>query len=317
MVSYRSDDHVVHTRFRDLPKFLSPGDVLVINTSGTLNAALHATRADGMALELHLSTHLPGDVWVVELRRPTERGTVPFNQAGDGEVVTLPGGGQATLQAPLAESANRLWIASLHLPSPLDDYLARYGFPIHYGYVRENWPLSYYQTAYVTEPGSAEMPSAGRPFTPELITRLVARGVQIVPLILHTGVSSLESHEAPYDEYYAVPSETADAVNSARAGGKRVIAVGTTVVRALETVTDMEGVTWRGEGWTRLVVTPRRGIRAVNGLLTGLHEPRSSHLSMLEALVGRAHLEITYASALREHYLWHEFGDVHLILPFA
>jgi S-adenosylmethionine:tRNA ribosyltransferase-isomerase len=317
MVSYRSDDHVIHARFRDLPMFLSPGDVLVINTSGTLNAALHATGADGMELELHLSTHLPDDVWIVELRRPTERGTVPFDQAWAGEDVTLPGGAGATLQAPLVESANRLWIASLSLPFPLDDYLTRYGFPIQYGYVRENWPISYYQTAYVTEPGSAEMPSAGRPFTPELITRLVAHGVQIVPLLLHTGVSSLESHEAPYDEYYAVPSETADLVNSARAAGKRIVAVGTTVVRALETVTDMEGVTWRGEGWTRLVVTPQRGVRAVNGLLTGLHEPRSSHLAMLEALVGRAHLESTYASALGEHYLWHEFGDVHLILPFA
>ncbi|MGE5265239.1 MAG: S-adenosylmethionine:tRNA ribosyltransferase-isomerase [Acidobacteriota bacterium] len=317
MVSYRSDDHVVHSQFRDLDKYLSPGDVLVINTSGTLNAALHASRADGMEMELHLSTHHPGDIWVVELRRLTEKGTVPFSQAQAGEVVTLPGGAWAILRAPLAESAKRLWIASLHLPSPLEDYLARYGFPIRYGYVREEWPISYYQTAYVTEPGSAEMPSAGRPFTPELITRLVAHGVLIVPLLLHTGVASLENHEAPYDEYYAVPSETANVVNGAHAAGRRVIAVGTTVVRALETVTDMEGVTWRGEGWTRLVITPQRGIRAVNGLLTGLHEPRSSHLAMLEALVGRAHMEITYASALREHYLWHEFGDVHLILPFA
>jgi S-adenosylmethionine:tRNA ribosyltransferase-isomerase len=159
------------------------------------------------------------------------------------------------------------------------------------------------------------MPSAGRAFTPALITRLVAKGVQIAPLILHTGVASLEDHEPPYEEFYRVPLETARLVNTARANGKRVIAVGTTVVRALETVTDAEGVTHPGEGWTRLVITPERGLRAVNALLTGLHEPEASHLAMLQALAGLAHLEITYAEALQQGYLWHEFGDLHLILP--
>jgi S-adenosylmethionine:tRNA ribosyltransferase-isomerase len=158
------------------------------------------------------------------------------------------------------------------------------------------------------------MPSAGRAFTPELLTRLIARGVQIAPLILHTGVASLEDHEPPYEEYYRVPLDTARLVNTARAAGKRIIAVGTTVVRALETVTDAEGVTHPGEGWTRLIVTPARGIHAVTGLLTGLHEPRATHLAMLEALAGVAHLEVTYAEALRTGYLWHEFGDLHLIL---
>jgi S-adenosylmethionine:tRNA ribosyltransferase-isomerase len=163
--------------------------------------------------------------------------------------------------------------------------------------------------------GSAEMPSAGRAFTPELITRLVARGVQVAPLLLHTGVASLEEHEPPYEEFYRVPLETARRVNAARAAGKRVVAVGTTVVRALESVTDEEGGTHPGEGWTPLVVTPERGIRAVHGMLTGLHEPRASHLAMLEALAGRRHLEVAYAEALTAQYLWHEFGDLHLILP--
>jgi S-adenosylmethionine:tRNA ribosyltransferase-isomerase len=159
------------------------------------------------------------------------------------------------------------------------------------------------------------MPSAGRAFTPQLITRLVAKGVQIAPLILHTGVASLEEHEPPYEEFYRVPLDTARLVNAARAAGRRVIAVGTTVVRALETVTDAEGVTHPGEGWTRLVITPERGLRAVNGLLTGLHEPEASHLAMLQALAGLEHLEITYAEALKQGYLWHEFGDLHLMLP--
>ena len=159
------------------------------------------------------------------------------------------------------------------------------------------------------------MPSAGRAFTSGLITQLVAHGIKIAPLILHTGVASLEDYEPPYEEYYRVSAETARLVNATRAAGKRVIAVGTTVIRALETVTDRDGTTHSGEGWTRVVVTPERGIRAVNAMLTGLHEPHASHLFMLEALAGREHLKVTYAEALKEGYLWHEFGDLHLILP--
>ncbi len=322
MVSYVEDNHVIHARFRDLPNFLEPGDLLVINTSGTMNAALDATREDGAKLELHLSTHLPADLWVVELREPNGSSTKPFYQAQAGETLRLPGGAAVTLHEPYRfdgiQSENipkRLWIAALRLPNSLNDYLAQYGFPIRYEYVKRRWPLSYYQTVYATEAGSAEMPSAGRAFTPELITRLVARGVQIAPLLLHTGVASLEEFEPLYEEFYRVPAETARAVNVAHDAGKKVIAVGTTVVRALETVTDTEGITHPGEGWTRLVVTPQRGIRAIDAMLTGLHEPRAKHLAMLEALVGSEHLKIAYAEALRERYLWHEFGDLHLILP--
>ncbi len=322
MVSYRAQDRVVHARFRDLPMFLAPGDVLVANTSGTMNAALKATRADGTALELHLSTRLPADLWSVEVRRPEGNATAPFYDADAGETLALPENASVTLLTPYRSDQRagpkgpvRLWVATLHLLSPLHDYLARNGFPIRYSHVTQPWLSSYYQTAYATEAGSAEMPSAGRAFTPKLITQLAASGVQIAPLILHTGVSSLEDHEPPYEEYYRVPLETARAVNTAREAGRRVIAVGTTAVRALETVTDSEGTCHPGEGWTRLVITPRRSLRAVNGLLTGLHEPRSSHLALLEALAGQEHLRLTYAEALRARYLWHEFGDLHLILP--
>lgn len=322
MVSYRADDRIVHAQFRDLPHFLSAGDVVVINTSGTLNAALEATRADGTRLELHLSTHLPADLWIVELRRPTIAGTQPFLDAAAGEIITLPGGARATLHVPylhersnVAHGATRLWIATLHLPDCLHTYLSTYGFPIRYGYVRQAWPSEYYQTVYATEPGSAEMPSAGRAFTAELMARLIAQGVQIASLILHTGVASLEDHEPPYEEFYRVPLTTAQLVNNARMAGRRVIAVGTTVVRALETVTDAERTTHPGEGWTREVITPVRGIRAVDALLTGFHEPCATHLAMLEALAGIDHLQVTYAAALEQGYLWHEFGDLHLILP--
>jgi S-adenosylmethionine:tRNA ribosyltransferase-isomerase len=322
MVSYRACDRVVHARFREIGRFLRPGDLLVVNTSGTMNAALQIFREDGAELELHLSTHLPADLWTVELRLPGENGSTPFRDGRAGEILRLPGGATAELLAPYATDRRteasgpvRLWVAALHLPAALHAYLAEYGFPIRYGYVKRAWPAEYYQTVYATETGSAEMPSAGRAFTPELITRLVARGVQIAPLLLHTGVASLEDHEPPYEEEYRVPAETARLVNAAHADGRRVIAVGTTVVRALETVTDADGETHPGEGWTRLVVTPERGIRALDALLTGLHEPRASHLALLEALAGRDHLRVAYAEALRKRYLWHEFGDLHLILP--
>jgi S-adenosylmethionine:tRNA ribosyltransferase-isomerase len=323
MVSYYGDDRIVHASFRDLPECLDPGDVLVINTSGTLNASLPARLPNGSSVELHLSTHLPGDLWTVEVRLPDGIGSKPYHIAGEREELTLPAGGSATLLTPYRcgcgrrseEEFARLWLATLDLPLDLPAYLESYGSPIRYSYVQDSWPGSYYQTVYATEPGSAEMPSAGRPFTAELLTQLVARGVLIGPLVLHTGVASLESHEPPYEEWYRVPLETARLVNRARAGGHRVIAIGTTVVRALETVIDSEGTVHPGEGWTCTVVSPSSGLRSVDGLLTGLHEPRSSHLMMLEALCGRDHLRLTYAEALREGYLWHEFGDVHLLLP--
>ena len=313
MVSRGPDGRPVHARFRDLPDFLDPGDVLVVNTSGTMNAAVPVEREDGAPLELRLSTRLPAGLWTVELRYPVGETTGPYRSAAAGDELWLPGGAKATLHAPYA-SGSRLWVATLNTPLPLDEYLDRYGSPIRYGYVREHWPLDYYQTVYATERGSAEMPSAGRAFTPELVTRLVAGGVQVAPLILHTGVASLEADEPPYEEFYRVPPTTARLVNAAHETGGRVVAVGTTVVRALETVTDGIGIAHPGEGWTDLFITPERGIQAVDALLTGLHEPRSTHLAMLEALAGRGHLRAAYNEALKEGYLWHEFGDLHLIL---
>jgi S-adenosylmethionine:tRNA ribosyltransferase-isomerase len=318
MVSEYGSDQVSHARFRDLPEFLRPGDLLVINTSGTLNASLPAWRAGGEQMELHLSTRLPDGLWTVELREARAAGSKPFFSASQGEALRLPAGGRATLLAPYcyrSQISPRLWVASLELPSELEPYLEDYGAPIRYSYVRRAWPSKHYQTVYATESGSAEMPSAGRAFTAELITRLVARGIQFAPLVLHTGVASLESHEPPYEEFYRVPLETARAVNAARSAGRRVIAVGTTAVRALETTADAAGLAHPGQGWTDLLITPERGLRAVTGLLTGLHEPRATHLAMLAALCGEAHLELTYAGALRKRYLWHEFGDLHLIVP--
>jgi S-adenosylmethionine:tRNA ribosyltransferase-isomerase len=321
MVSYRSDNHLEHARFDEIGKFLEPGDVLVINTSGTMPAAMKASSAAGLPLELHLSTRLPADLWVIELRRIERKKSEPFFDAQVGEVIQLPEGASAKLLTAYTDNGltssnkTRLWIARLQLPSPLPEYLARNGFPIRYNYVNQTWPIEYYQTVYTSEVGSAEMPSAGRPFTPELITELVSKGVQIAPMMLHTGVASQEAHEPPYEEYYQVPAMTASIINNVKFAGKRTIAVGTTVVRALESVSDSRGHVHPGEGWTGLVITPSRGIRVVDGLLTGFHQPQASHLSMLAALAGHKHISIAYHEALTSRYLWHEFGDIHLILP--
>jgi S-adenosylmethionine:tRNA ribosyltransferase-isomerase len=313
MLVARGDGRLVHARARDLPDFLRAGDLVVINTSATLPAALPARRADGAELELRLSTPLPGardDRWVVELRAGTE----PFSGGRAGDVLELPAGARAYLEAPYL-AGPRLWAARLDLPEPLMAYLARHGAAIRYRYVPDAHPLADYQTAYATEPGSAEMPSAGRPLTPGVLTALAAKGVSVAPIVLHTGVSSPERGERPYPERYRVPASTARLVEATRRWGGRVVAIGTTVVRALETVARADGTVEAGEGWTALVVTPARGVRVIDGLLTGWHEPEASHLDMLEAVAGRPLVYRSYAAALQAGYLWHEFGDVHLILP--
>jgi S-adenosylmethionine:tRNA ribosyltransferase-isomerase len=311
LVARRADGGLHHATFADIPAFLDAGDLVVVNTSGTLPAAVAATTADGQALTVHLSTRLPADLWVVELREDGR----PYGGGEPATELALPRGGRLELLARYARSQGRLWVAALHLPAPLLVYLADHGRPIRYGYVDGEWPVAAYQNVYADEPGSAEMPSAGRPFTPEVVTRLVAKGIGVVPLVLHTGVSSLEAHEPPYPEYYRVAPHTAHAVNDTHRQGGTVVAVGTTVVRALETVADERGRVHPGEGWTETVVTPGRGVRAVDGLLTGWHEPEASHLQLLEAVAGRELVERSYDAALSAGYLWHEFGDVHLILP--
>ena len=321
MVSHLDSDEIEHTHFTRFASYLRAGDLLVVNASATVNAALAARRADGEAVMLHLSQPLPSGMWAVELRRPSDPGTLPLLDARIGEVVELPAAGAARLVAPYGavrdDGGVRLWVATLDVPGAVETYLDREGHPIRYGYVPREWPLSDYQTIFARDPGSAEMPSAGRPFTPRVLDALARHGVRIAPVILHTGVSSLEDHEPPYAERYRVSAGAARAVNETRASGGRVIAVGTTPVRALETVATPDGFIEPGQGWTDLVVGPTRGLLVVDGLLTGLHEPRASHLAMLEALAGREHLAHAYDAALVAGYLWHEFGDVHLLLPDA
>ena len=299
LVSRTASGAISHHRFGELPGVLRPGDLLVVNNSGTLPAAIRL----GGGLAVHFSTPLPDGAWLVEFRDHNAGITPPAH-------LRLPGGAMLTR---LERFSTRLWRARLSVA--VVPYLLRYGTPIRYSYVDKDWGLPAYQTVFARVPGSAEMPSAARPFTPEIVTELAVGGVLIAPVTLHCGVSSLESGEDPYPEPYDVPPATARLVNYVRAAGGRVIAAGTTVVRALESVSDEAGLVRPAAGWTSHVVTPDTGVRVVDGLLTGLHEPRSSHLRMLAAFLGPDLMGRVYDEAIRSGYLWHEFGDVHLALP--
>ena len=333
-------DGLRHRTAADLPDALRAGDLLVLNTSDTLAAALAGVTADGERVEVHLSTLDPTtgtaeptepagyptalrstrSRWIVEIRAgggPGEAlGGEPSELDRTGTEIRLAGGG--LLRGTRPTGSRRLWSAELVTPAPLLGWLAAHGDPIRYRYVSARWPLSAYRTTYADTPGSAEMPSAGRAITPRVLRRLGARGVRVAGLLLHTGVSSLEAGDGPHPEWFEVPASTAAAVADTRAAGGRVVAVGTTVVRALESAADSVDAAGRpvaSAGWTDLVITPERGVYTVDGLLTGWHEPAASHLLMLTAVAGRRLLVDSYAEALRAGYRWHEFGDLHLILP--
>ena len=313
------DRGLQHRRFRDLPRVLRRGDLLVVNTSDTEPAAVDGHRRDGRRVTVHVAGPGPSGEFVVELRTPDGR---RIRDAVAGESVRLPRGVEATLLTGYPDrrvaTGSRLWSARIPVEGGVRRWLSVVGRPIRYSYVRGRWPIDAYRTVFASpgpEFGSAEMPSAGRPFTSEVLDDLQARGVAVAEVVLHTGVSSPESGEMPQSERYRVPAATVDAVAAARARGGRVIAVGTTVTRALETVAAAGGRIRAAAGRTDLVLGPDRPARVVDGLVTGWHEPEASHLLLLEAVAGPQLVERAYAAAVARGYRWHEFGDSCLLLP--
>jgi S-adenosylmethionine:tRNA ribosyltransferase-isomerase len=319
-------DGLAHATFADLPRYLTAGDLLVVNTSATLAAAVDGHRGGERPVTVHFSTPLDDATWLVELREPAP-GHGRVTDACPGDRVALPDRAVLTLLSRYPDpGADRLWTASFSAPawSRLGDgsgadgavltYLARQGRPIRYSYVPEQWPLAVYQTVFSREPGSAEMPSAGRPFTPDLVLNLIMSGVLIAPITLHAGVASLEAGELPLPERFTVPGPTAALVNLTRSAGRRVVAVGTTVTRALESAAG-DGAVRASHGWTDLVLGADRPARVVTGLVTGWHDPEASHLALLEAVAGTALVRAAYAEADNANYLGHEFGDSCLLLP--
>lgn len=301
-----------HTTFVHLAEFLEPGDLVVVNRSATVPSSL-PVQSDYGDILLNLSTNYGDGVWLAEPRWSTsEPGPLPLSP---GEQLTI-GDQSIRLLAPYP-GLPRLWFVRTN--ADLCRLTNDYGRPIRYGYVAEPYPLAAYQTIFAKTPGSAEMPSAGRPFTQRVVRALRQRGVKVAGITLHTGVSSLEIEteqveaQPMYAEPFHVPVATARLVNATRAAGHRVIAVGTTVVRALESAWDGRKVC-PARGFTRLFIHPQRGVQVVDGLVTGFHDPLASHLAMLYAVTGRDAIQDSYRVAVEEGYLWHEFGDSHLIL---
>lgn len=310
-------DGVQHAVFRDLADHLRPGDVVAVNNSATVHGQADARSTRHGAVVVHAATPLDDGTWVVEVRTAPDAARAVLD-ARPGDRLTTTGTTLDLLEPYPSDGSsptgrgNRLWRA--RATGDLERTMARHGRPISYGYLDRGYPLTAYQTVFATRPGSAEMPSAARPFTTGLVTRLVSRGVGVVPVTLHTGVSSQEAGEAPQPERFEVTDATARAVNAARAGGGRVVAVGTTATRALESAVEDGRVVPRA-GWTERVVSPAHPPEVVTGLVTGWHDPAASHLLLVEAVAGAGLTQAAYDAAVAEGYLWHEFGDAALLLP--
>jgi len=318
MVLDRKTGATTHTRFDHLGDFLRKGDLLVFNSSRTLPASLHGCQAPvGPCMEVRLAQHLSDDSWLALLL--CEKGD-PFG-CGLREGMDIDFG--AGLKGKVSErdaEVPRLWkVRFSKSGSELMQALYKVGQPIRYEHVAAPYDLDFYQTVYAREPGSAEMPSAGRAFTWKLLFDLKREGIDTAYIVLHTGLSSYMDdevdrlHPAASEELF-VTETAADRINRTRAAGGRVIAVGTTVVKALETATGADGLVHAGHRYTKLHITDTHHLSSVDGLLTGLHEPEASHLDILAAFATPAMVQAAYQEAVSKGYLWHEFGDLNLIL---
>ncbi|MCC5803415.1 S-adenosylmethionine:tRNA ribosyltransferase-isomerase [Rossellomorea vietnamensis] len=296
-----------HTVFKNLPDFLHEGDVLVFNNSRTLPASLKGKQGNRNVL--------------VRLSRKRSRNTWDALILGDvhqaGEPIDFPGGVSGHIKGPGSETP----LVQLEFnkgDSELMDFIFKNGEPIRYEYISEPWPLDYYQNVYGSVPGSVEMASAGRAFTWRLLQALKEKGVGIVFILLHAGLSYYGNDRWPmpnhHPEDYRVSPEAVNEILHAKNRGKRVIAVGTTVVRALETVMTQHGQLQPAEGVTNLYISGDTSLQIVDGLITGLHEPEASHLNLLKAFMSEDKLRHAYQTALAKNYKWHEFGDMNIIL---
>lgn len=320
LVIDRASGAVEHTRFDKIDNHLRANDLLVFNSSRTLPASLRGcdcSAAHGPCMEVRLAERLPDDSWLALLL--CEQGD-PFGCGLRPAMEIQFAEGLYATVLERDERIPRLWKLRFSISGPqFIDLIYRLGKPIRYEYVSAPWDLDYYQTVYATEPGSAEMPSAGRAFTWKLLLDLKRRGIESAYVVLHTGLSSymddeLDAQRPASEEEYFLSATTAEKINRARKNGGRVIAVGTTVVRALESIVDLAGRISEAHGYTRLRIDNQHQLRAVDGLLTGLHEPEASHLDLLTAFLPPGKIRAAYEEAIAKKYLWHEFGDLNLIL---
>lgn len=308
---------VEHTSFDQIDRYLQGGDVLVVNTSATRASALPVLLPHNRTGVIHVSTKINSHKWLIEIRAILDNKTICWKEGQQGMVFQLPDKATFTLQNRFYKDGELLdlWAAEFESKQTLETYLEKHARPIQYNKLNKQYPLSYYQTSFSFHPGSAEMPSAGRAFTPELIETLLKKGIVFAPVLLHTGVSSLEENESPYPEYMEIDPLSAAIINTAKGQGRRVVAVGTTMVRAVESATNEEGIIVPYRGNTDLFIDDSYSMKIVDALLTGFHEPKASHLNMLQAIAGFEHMDRAYRVAIEANYFWHQFGDLHLILP--
>jgi S-adenosylmethionine:tRNA ribosyltransferase-isomerase len=313
----KKSGEIDHTIFKHFDDYLQRGDVLVVNTSATIPAAFPVQLPDGREGRLHLSTKVNEKKWLVEIREVTGNKTSRWYEGEQGMIFRLPSGASITLKEKFYKNEKwlNIWVAELNTNQSVQSYISLNGQPIQYDKLDRQYPLSYYQTFFSFHPGSSEMPSAGRGFTKAVIKKLQKKGVLFAPIILHTGISSLEENELPYPEYMEIDPVSASIINNAKGDGGRIIAVGTTCVRAIETATNDNGIIQPFRGNTELFIDESYEMKITDGLLTGFHEPRASHLNMLQAIGGFEHLENAYMEAISAGYYWHQFGDLHLMLP--
>ncbi|MEM7102801.1 MAG: S-adenosylmethionine:tRNA ribosyltransferase-isomerase [Bacteroidota bacterium] len=308
---------ISHTTFKQLTNHLLPGDVLVVNTSATVPAAFPVALPFGKKGVIHFSTRIDNRNWLAEIRVIKNNQTVRWKGGKAGMVFLLPGNARVRLKDKFYGNRDllHLWTVELTINQEAVPYMTEFGQPIKYLSLDKPYPIDYYQTMFSSQPGSSEMPSAGRGFTAGLVDRLMQKGISFAPVLLHTGVSSLEENEAPYPEYMEVEPISAAIINNAKRKGGRIIAVGTTAVRAIESAADETGLVSPFKGKTSLYIRNGYSMKTVDGLLTGFHEPKASHLNMLQSLAGFDHMERAYTAAIENNYFWHQFGDLHLILP--
>jgi S-adenosylmethionine:tRNA ribosyltransferase-isomerase len=299
-----------HTQFYRLDEYLKKGDLLVLNASRTVPAVLKSMReTDGAEVEVRLAHRKNESVWeaLPVSGKLTKGDVIRFSPALTATVI------EQSSDSPFVLLSFNLCCSSLY------NQIYSLGEPVRYEYIQEPWNLDYYQTVFATIPGSVEMPSAGRAFSWELLFRLQKKGVRIAYITLHTGLSYLlddKWHKGPDKNFenYEVPKETADLIRVTKKAGGRVIAVGTTVVRALETVALEKREIEAHSGWTNLYITEDTKLEICDGLITGMHEPEASHLQLLSAFVDKGKLYEAYQDAIKQRYLWHEFGDMNLII---
>lgn len=303
---------IEHRHFYNLPEYLRPGDCLVLNDTRVLPARLLGARKTGGGVELVLLRDLGGGRWECLSRpgRKTKPGTELF--FGDGELT-------ATVES-VAEGGNR--IVQFHYEGIFLEILERLGKMPLPPYIKEELQdAERYQTVYSRELGSAAAPTAGLHFTPELLDQIRAMGVKVCPITLHVGLGTfrpvkedeIENHEM-HSEFCIISPETAQAVNETKRNGGRVIAVGTTSCRTLESFAKEDGTLEPSSGWTDIFIYPGYHFKCIDALVTNFHLPESTLIMLVSALAGREHILNAYKVAVEERYRFFSFGDSMLIL---